>query len=1090
MRVLARANKRLQALEKAELYENNAIVLEDDVSTFQLANQYAKFYIAQKNELLLKKVLAHIPNIVLRVSYFKCAKLYPLAVEEYLKDNQIKRAERLILAQELYDTGLQLADSIKNDVLRARLILASVSSAVKNEYTITNKEDLKKLTTHENLSIKGRALLLSGMALSKTMCYKEAMNVYEKQGNLVGVVETFNFLISADKDTMPSIIVKRCLGVQALADSLVMKSASTAQTVQHALDFYQLTKLEDSYVICYHQDIIVGSLHTCMKQDIRHDEDGMLLLDPGKVKDLLISRYKGFLTKWLEIAELEKKLIALFSTFTFHQDLTKRLHVSGYLPGYPINRVADYIQTVNIALEAKQLDPQILSQLNVEHIPMQLFSPGVFLSLPLKTFHRRAMGNCSQIEPTVRAIASKYLSRRLLKCANVDQLFLSWRAHCIVGSVHDMESTIDKFIENESIMGNEAWVITDNKKKVYRYFFSPWLKACYLVHRSQNVLGAMKAVYYFLTQVGRSSVLRPTLSVINWMHIATIYSVSLLGLISVGQGTNTSILVPTFFNHHAQAFDALNAQGSNACWLMSACVQQIEKAKVEYTLDRVMDESLKWLVQILHLLLGKFNVHNHLLTIALREKNIIAKDHSLLHLLVLLLILTANLSILLPDSDTTASDALLEMQSELRNTEAIVQPSKLPSYFSAACSKLDDVKTVGNLIDLSATLLSHGKYPHTIARMLPAKSGNMEFKEVMKKDVPSGLLDTLIKQEVKEVIEEATENETAPYNFQTPFHQQQFIFIQQCKQESQQYQASLLEKINEIQSCPSHLLTPEMKHQLAILTQQYYQNHDAYQKYILQEMKILQEADVNPLPTDSEQQSAQDNNEVDEELEQLLASKSDTVATADDNSEPGSDSKGGYNKDLHVIDELVDNKYCSVCGVSFLVDTDVALKEGEEMVDVTSRTIKYHDHVQSEEHNFNFVAYKQFNTVKIEQYIQLRSHMDYLMKKANQLQEIATVNALVLQIKQELQESDQHLEDCQSRHNWRNAYSIINNTLDMMRGWATRLEKTCAQEVTVVPEEGDGNDVEDQDFQFQEEVVSIDKQRSRNRKKKRNRRQN
>ena len=1104
VRVLARANKRLQALEKAELYEKNSIVLEEDVSTFQLANQYARFYIAQKNELLLKKVLAHIPNVILRVSYYKHAKLYSLAVEEYIKDKQFKRAERLIMAQELYDLGLQMAESNKDSVLRAKFILASVSSAIKNEYKNSYKEDLRKLTTHENLPIKARALLMSGITLAKATYYKEAMNLYEKQGNTVGVVEAFNLLISADKDTMASVIVKRCIGVQALADSLTTKSASTAQTVQHALDFYQLTKLEDSYVMCYHDDIVVGSLHKCMMKESRHDEDGMLILDPTKVKDTLAFRYKEFLTTWLEIAELDKKLINLFNSFSFHLDLTKKLHISGYLTGYPAHRLSDYIQTVNIALEAKQLDQQVLSQLNVEHIPIQLFSPGVFLSLPLGKFHRIAMGNCSQIEPTVRAIASKYLSRRSLKCANVDQLLLAWRAHCIVSNVRDMESTIDAFIAKENIIGSETWVIADSKMKEYRYFFSPWLKACYLVHSPQNALGAMKAVYYFLTLVGRSSVLRPTLSVMNWAHIATLYTVSLLGLISVGQGSSTKILVPSFFKHHAQVFDALNAQGSNACWLMSACVQQIEKVKKnDSNLDRIIDDSLKWLVRMLHLLLGRFNAHNHLLTIALREKNLVPKDHSLLHLLVLLLILTANLCVLLPDGDTTASDAILEIQSQLRNANNTVQPSKLPPYFSSVCSKLDEAKTVGNLFDLSANLLLHGKYPHAIARMLPAKSGNMDFKEIMKKDVPSGLLGTLIKQEIKEKVVPAEEApEAVPsYNFPNSFHQEQFMFIQQCKLESQQYQASLMEKIHEIQSCPQHLLTPEMRRQLAILSQQYFQNQDAYQKYILQEMKILQEAGINPTrvapptvaeqPPQAQEDQGKEEDEVDEELEQLLATKSSTVTISDNDNDGGVDEGGDSNNSL-IADEVVDQKYCSVCGVSFVTDNDIMLEEDEEAA-TTSKVISYHDHVQSEEHNHNFLAFKQFNTVKAEQYDQLRGHVDTMMKKANQLQEIATVNALVLQIKQELQEADQRLEDCQSHHNWRSAYSMMNDSLDVMRGWVTHLEKICVQEVTFMPEkEEEQEEVEDQDFKFEEEVINVDfdKQRSRNKKRQhRNRRQ-
>ena len=871
------------------------------MGTVQLANLYAKHYIAHHDLDQLKKTLCYIPNIALRVSHLKKGKLFGLAIEEYLQHGYLKEAERIMVAQGMFDKGLEVARSLKNTTMETNFVFLKALSVIsrKDEVDQDLDETLKNLTKSngEKPSLtQARALLLYGMIEEDSSLCSEAVKIYSDK-NTVGALEALDQCISFKHDVAFPMVVSKCFDARDLAKSFnsTIKTPKRTQHIQQALEFYKFIKLDNVYLVSPHScDVWIKNLKSTLKKEQEYDENGMMRLDSSKVHVLLGERFTDFSNRWLVDTDLEKRMLTRLSSYTFHKDIIDKGYLTRHLLGYPLNNVKDYIQTVLLALQAKHLSSKMFKGQGFENIPVRLFDPLVSLCLPLVKTNRIQLCKSEAVSQILTKTFHGLTTSSCLRKPNVDDLFKAWICQSLDSNIaqNRFEELLENFAMKEgpgdTHQQNKTWLIVDRvyKKIEYRHFFVFWLKACRLVREKCEVIGAAKLLCNcFFTTIARRSSLRKTISVINFVFPVTIITTALLGIISIAD-PKTSVAVPIFFRYFCQLFDDVNIQEGQQYWLLSACVVQMEKQQDS---NELISDLTSLLSKLLQILLGSYcNFFNAL-------KSGLASDetNTLVHCLVLVFVLIGNLIILRPQDHEQLYASLLEIK-ELIGIQLRGQSSTNPSYLQQLFDKLSSIKTVSDLFGVVQYLLNSGNFPTNIAKLQNAKSGNMEFKELSSlpnklgniklnprssptpppsQESQSSNEHTSTKEEVPV---SSKEQEDAPVNSQvqldqqqqlppaTVYLQEQWTFVMQRLEELQQYLSIVQQHLNQLQAVPRHLLTQPQEQQQTFLTQQFYQLLQTQQQYRLQQehiqqqyqLALLQNATNSTVPTSSAVQFA------------------------------------------------------------------------------------------------------------------------------------------------------------------------------------------------------------------------------------------
>ena len=1190
VRVFVRANKRLEALEKAKHYEKQGRHLDPDVGSFQLANLYAKYYIARHEENHLKKVVQYIPNVMMKVAHLKKAKLYDLAIDEYIQAGHYKDAERLMSAQEMFSKGVKLAKSTGKIALESSFVLQNVVATIYHKIKMEDdlKDSLVKLTKSSILPVQAKAYLLSGMVQSKSTMCREAVRMYnESTVNSVGAAESFNQLVSLKKDVVYTVVVAQCFEARALANSFrsTVKSPTRSQVIQYALEFYHLNKLESVYLLPRSQDIWVGCLKTAVCRDQETDENGMLRLDPVKVHNILADRFNKFWTEWLNETEIERRVLSRLASYPFHKEVIEKGYLIRHLQGYPPNLIKEYIQAISIAMQVRQLNSKYFSGAGLEGIPLRIFSPRVSLCLPLSKTFCMLIRRSEAIGQILKKTLSGYIGHSALKRPHVDELFKAWYCQALIdGNGSKLETDLESFAAKEGPGGHpqtKNWLVKDHRqgKEAYHHFFAFWLKSCRIIREEFHVLEAMKILYtWFFTVIARRPTLRKTLSVMNCTYSITLYTTAMIGLISVAQ-PNSGVVVPLFYKYQAQLFDDINIQGPQQYWLLSACVAQVGQRQKEQRVDRLVDEASDFLFKILNVCLGGYNDQFNILKYALSSAGSAREDGSLVHCLVCILVLIANLKILRPVDKAELNDAFTLVQM-LVNDETLStdDSSKKPLYLSTVNDKLQSATVVADLFEIVQQLLSSGNFPNSLARLQPAKSGNMDFKEI---SIPSHCFEIRLKpvdlspvkdpplsiKQPTDVTLPASELPssssvqplpplpTMHVDSSTAYLQQQWIFIMQRLEELQHYQGAIQQQLIQLQMLPQNILTQTQQQQLTFLTQQYYQVMQAQQQYKLQQEHIQQQYQLallssngqlstpstaaasnvppsttvlslgsqnvtgatvgasigasmqqpNTLSTSSASQVVyyDDNDDdfnmtIDDEIEKILGSFLSQPQVQEE--EPSNDALTDDITLTGVDSELVDEHYCQACGMSLQKERHNTLLDDEDEDTYLSSNSdahapNYKQHITTQTHRDNLLAYKKYIAVRSGHYTLLRTQLNEALTSAKSLQTVAEIDALLFEIPTELLRFDELLEECVNSHNWKQAHGHLVSSLDVLQSYATRLAQTCdkfhfeepTNNGSTPPDvllENEGEiDVEEIEMTEEFENSNLTKEKSRNKKR-------
>ena len=654
VRVFVRASRRLQAIECAQAYEKQGRVLDADVSSFQLANQYAKFYVARRDEANLVKVLSYIDDQVVRVAHLKKAKFYGLALDEYLNSGKFKEATRLILAQEMYSKGLEMAKKSKDAKLQSIIHLHRASALVfhtKGSKAVSYASASDIIEALENLcnitdppnSTRSKAKLLLGIIQEKHTLCEEAMNLYRAAADAIGSLESFNQVVKHRHNVSNSLAVSQCLQAYRLSNSIVANSAKSDPVLKAAMEFYHFTKLvENVYLLARSQDIWLGNLNSQASiKDNPIDENGMLRLDRSKVQHILSNRYSGFVKDWAEKISLVKKINENLLLYPYHKELINNKAVTTYHEGFPPQKTTEYIEVVNMALKMSKLVLASFDERQLSRIVPNIFAPGFAFCIPISKGNRIMVNKCQAIKESLTLDVDYFLGDRQLHKPDVDELFDAWRCSCLICGTVSMQRRLEDFAakngpgtpEQEK---NKPWVFVDRKgKPAHHHFFSYLLKAFRLIRENYQVIGSIKIIYNcFLAVIARRPLLRETTSPINLTSIITTCTAALISLRSV-DNRELPLVVPCYYRYQCQLFDDLNLQDMNQYWLLTACIRQIHELRGE-RLVRLLSETDDLLKKLLLFVIGEYNEHYKFLKLVVSSEDSMCLTHTLVDVLVLI----------------------------------------------------------------------------------------------------------------------------------------------------------------------------------------------------------------------------------------------------------------------------------------------------------------------------------------------------------------------------------------------------------------------------------------------------------------------
>ena len=154
--------------------------------------------------------------------------------------------------------------------------------------------------------------------------------------------------------------------------------------------------------------------------------------------------------------------------------------------------------------------------------------------------------------------------------------------------------------------------------------------------------------------------------------------------------------------------------------------------------------------------------------------------------------------------------------------------------------------------------------------------------------------------------------------------------------------------------------------------------------------------------------------------------------------------------------ELVDQYYCQVCGVSFKTEgSETNLEDNHE----TSLASMFHntnfetyaEHVKSQPHLENCFSHSQFISFKQQVYAEPRKQLDDLLDDTTRI-ESANLERSMFYIRSKLREFDQEIEDYKDAYKWRLAHSRTVTFVEEMIALSRQLmKKRAVESVKMVP---------------------------------------
>ena len=770
VQVFLNHNRKIDALKRAAAYESKGISLNESLCVDRLAIKVAKVYTIQKDSKRLEDVLEFVQDVSQKIKFLKDACMYSKACDLHIHERQFTEAYRIFSAQAMYSRGIKLAEEQRNSEMQANFIFQAAVAHMDSTVDPQLLNKLKELSTCKLVAFKAHAFLLLGKLTGNAAFCRQALSTYKAANNVIGEVESFNALIvvsnpKPEDRAFISMAVSACKAAKTVIDATENQQNPTPSSeycMNQVNDFYCLQRHRHHDVYLYtipsNQDIWVKSLIT---KSCDLDPDGMIKIDISVALNAIRSHIEQYISKWTEKdLKVEIVLRNRMHSFPFHkqlQMLEKGGHLQESFLTYPPERLTEYLRTCLEALALFNIaTSKYFSKAEFQATFSNFFSPQATVYLPVNKSHCSTVRTSKAASKLLSHMAADRIARKDFK---LDNWLDIWRIHCILGrgsqklgpilaeQARHVNIMAGKITQSDSkqmskdrvsagaIVTKQVSKADDGKYQIphtfvynsadkkYAHVFSMWLKAYSLIHKQRKVIISSKIIVeHFIQIIAKRRSLRPTISVINLVNIACIFSTALLAVTSQCcqlRNQNSAIVVPNTYPHIVKIFDCLTCQESSDTWLLNACVEEVKRSERANSLPKLHQNALELLKKILDVLVGRYNEHCNVLRYAVRGY---AENGEAQHCLILTLTLFGNLictgflSDQVAEYQKTILDSLQSLSSSHANT-AIHHLNNARTIFATANSAAGAFLAVNHLILVS------GRDAHFVRIKLSRRDG-------------------------------------------------------------------------------------------------------------------------------------------------------------------------------------------------------------------------------------------------------------------------------------------------------------------------------------------------------------------------------
>lgn len=1074
-------DKRYEALECAQRYEDEGQMLREDLLASTLAVRYAKMcerhLPSQKSQNQLVKFIKFMADPMDCVYYLKVAKKHHEAYNILCSERKFDEACRICAAQGWVDEGLKLAETKKNEKWTLQFIYQkAITSLVQNDKidssTITKLRSLtSKNTTGDQ--IRANAWLLLGKSNHDFFECRKAFTLYISTKNTAGSLEAFNsmsqFCITGSKSA--AITIEQVLDACSTATdtSLLLNNVMNKSPLSAAQE-HKLSLLEEFYGLQRHfsdQDIyfVIPGKQIWIMLYGEHgafdtDYDGMIKIDSNKAMKAISSHVQTFLKRWKENDELQvcQLFHSRLSTFRFHKQLEDKGCVkTSFKMAYPGKLVYAYLKLCYLGLEISEFGSGDIDSKYIVELLLNFCKPAATLYLGVTKGQMESIA-----KSPLAALLEEWSVKTLQKSDydfHVDDWLEAWAILSILGK--------DRLLRQLNKCTAHARTLPKDKlPAVYRYdksenaivhIFSMWIRSCILIQEQKKVITSTKVcLHLFLKAIARQKNIRQTLSITNLVNILTIHTTALLALTTlcnVMQQRSPGVFVPISYERVLNIFDNIGRQANmDSFGVLDACindekvVKAYEKMKVnQHAIQNIQTDITDLLWQILDMLLGRLvNMQFfHPFVDAMRSQDCIKRGETR-HCLLLILVLFGNLT----EIDKLSTPSRLQVYHCCIN-EAFESLKDVPdeecqkirkafAMFSTSSNTTGFFIAINHLIN---TADSQDYITRISARMHPWR---FEWERAQMARLPSRPL-LLAKIQPAHDHMQAQESNTRSYeqDSTSQFH------LEESSHPDELLAASLQHHVMELcfksPVAPLHVESGHLRSSVSGGDKVSLSDvHTTARAIITANEGSSSGPHVNPtnVVTLKSQASVEPPEENLEDLYEELKNSTFTLSALFKHDKHNSQTIAEESKFLVETDpSMLDDTFCRYCGIPLTADNATeTIAEGERIPDEQHETPvfktegdeviaeAYESHCIDEKHVNNLKAYNSFTSLKRNFYEPLKEKLHEVLQDLRKFEEeniTAHLRAIVQAIQKELEGNEGALKHLMYGANWKMGASLI-----------------------------------------------------------------
>lgn len=732
--------RKREALAKADEYEKKGYKLDPKFTPSELSFSCAKFYSERKDKKVLLEVLKYMPEQEKRAKFLKEASLFKEAFGVYAASKQYNSAYRLASAQGNFGEALSLARQSGDKVTEAKFVLLKAKFYYLTPQTdmssdvIGELKEVAKSPTSGDEFLQAEANLLLGMLLKSQVSCIRAFGRFKLLKHKAGILEAFDQLGKfSDQEVL------NCCHVAKKASATLTNANDMNIDVKQAVKLYGLQLIGKVYFTSPNSNLWIehDTLLKCVSEDAAYDIDGMMRLKYD-VRYVIATRYKAFISKWLEKSKLKSRLQQNLHSFKLHPQLLKR-YLNRQYSQHEVSSLSmrEYLQVCVHILELLILMDDTPDGM-IAHI-LAIFSPQVYVYLPqcLNDLHLQTVRSSENSRGCFRTWIESNVkdSEKELEKVMIDEWLFVWRASCIalpsmkvlLEKISFVESKVNEMAEDKDYVPPPGYIYWKQDKR-YCHIFSLWLNSCIDLREKSRALWAAKlTITHFLGKVAEEK--KIFISVMNCVDILSIHCTSLLAMIThtnALQNYSTTFTVPLMYKHLVQLFSYMNCRkGTSDKGLLAACGEQVSSYR---NLRDLFYECKRLLIRSMGFLIG---THPQapwfsMLKVGLQK---VPWSDATRFCLILTLTLFGNLAMLKVWDLKKIEEKIFGILRRVISKNIKLPPyvSKVSDQYEASC-KSPNFSRPALAFSLVAKLLRDGKMDNTLSKLIfKQRSGHVEF---------------------------------------------------------------------------------------------------------------------------------------------------------------------------------------------------------------------------------------------------------------------------------------------------------------------------------------------------------------------------